>query len=120
MTEETCPPLISGVQSTDFSRVFFVWRENTQLKLVLYTPSNQETTWAGSSVVPNPVNRVNSVNSYFGFRRNSKHATHFRFCACSSHYHFRSHRVFVSGWPDRYFPRRGRRRRVRARLDEEN
>src|SRR5258707_8904106 len=33
-------PLPSGVQSTDFSRVF-VSREKTQLKLVLYAPSNQ-------------------------------------------------------------------------------
>src|ERR1700694_595991 len=38
-----CPTLISGVQSTDFSRVF-VRGEKTQLKLVLYTPSNRDPT----------------------------------------------------------------------------
>jgi len=37
-----CPILISGVQSTDFSRAF-VKQERTQLKLVLYTPLNQDT-----------------------------------------------------------------------------
>ena len=35
--------LISGVQTTAFSRVF-VGEEKTRLKLVLYTPSNQDTT----------------------------------------------------------------------------
>ncbi len=43
--------MISGVQSTDFSRVF-VRREETQLKLVLYTPSNQDTTCGAAASLP--------------------------------------------------------------------
>src|SRR5260370_36957371 len=45
LIREVCqyPTLISGVQSTDFSRAF-VTREKTQLKLVLYAPLDQDTT----------------------------------------------------------------------------
>ncbi len=41
--------LISGVESTDFSRAF-VRREKTQLKLVLYTPLYQGTTTIGAAL----------------------------------------------------------------------
>src|SRR5258706_7188145 len=39
----TGQPVIDGVQSTDFSRVF-IKQERAQLKLVLYTPLSSETT----------------------------------------------------------------------------
>ena len=36
MAEETCPPLISGVQSTDFSRVFCLARKHPTKVGTLY------------------------------------------------------------------------------------